>query len=122
MGAPKAKKTLDRAVPEDIKKVVNNWPGLLMRMDNPMKTYLQRARLSLGNDDILQIVLDNKQLTDKYSKGESKEELQNFLDNATGKHIEFETRYLEAQQTFEENFVDLQAIKFDIVTEDSETE
>ena len=123
MGAPREKKVLDRAVPEDIQKVVSNWPGLLMRMDNPMKLYLQKARLSLGNDDTLQIVLENKQIADKYSKGESKEELQNFLDNATGKHVEFETRYLEPTQVFEENYVNLQASNFDIVTEDDiETE
>ncbi len=116
--APKEKKVLDRAVPEDIKKVVADWNRLLARMENPMRTYLQKARLSLGNNDTLQIVLDNKQITEKYSKGESREELQAFFDEATGKHIEFETKFLEPQQVFEENFVNLQAINFDIVTED----
>ena len=114
----KEKKVLDRAVPEDIQRVVNGWPKLLLRMENPMKTYLQKARLSLGNDDTLQIVLDNKQLVEKYSKGESNAELQQFLDDAIGKHIEFETKFIEPQQVFEENFVNLQAINFDIVTED----
>ncbi|MBO5620314.1 MAG: DNA polymerase III subunit gamma/tau [Butyrivibrio sp.] len=116
--APKEKKTLDRAVPDDIKRIVSDWPRLLMRMENPMKTYLQRAKLSLGNGDILQIVFENRQLTEKYSKGESFEELQTFLDDAIGKHVEFETRYLEPQQVFEENYVNLQAINFDIVTEE----
>ena len=116
--APKEKKTLDRAVPDDIKRIVSDWPRLLMRMENPMKTYLQRAKLSLGNGDILQIVFENRQLTEKYSKGESFEELQTFFDDAIGKHVEFETRYLEPQQVFEENYVNLQAINFDIVTEE----
>nr|WP_297705462.1 DNA polymerase III subunit gamma/tau [uncultured Butyrivibrio sp.] len=115
---PKEKKVLDRAVPDDIKAVVASWNKLLSRMDNPMRTYLQRARLSLGNNDTLQIVLDNKQLAEKYSKGESRDELQTFFDETVGKHIEFETRYIEPQQVFEENFVNLQAINFDIVTED----
>ncbi len=122
MAAPKAKKVLDRAVPEDIKKLVDNWPKYIMRMEPPMKNYLQRAKLSLGNGDTLQMVFDNKQLTSKYSTGESREELQNFLDEAVGKHIEFEAKYLEPQQVFEENYVNLlalnQAINFDIVTED----
>ena len=112
------KKVLDRAVPEDIKRVVSEWPKLLMRMENPMKTYMQKARLSLGNDDTLQIVLDNRQLVEKYSKGDSNDELQQFLDDAIGKHIEFETKFIEPQQVFEENYVNLQAINFDIVTED----
>ncbi|WP_026651592.1 DNA polymerase III subunit gamma/tau [Butyrivibrio proteoclasticus] len=119
---PKPKKVLEKAVPDDVKKVVDNWSRILARMDNPMKTYLQKARLSLGNDDRLQIVFDNKQLSDKYSNGDSAEELQTFLDESIGKHIEFETRFLEPEQNFEENYVNLQAINFDIVTEDEEKE
>jgi DNA polymerase-3 subunit gamma/tau len=114
------KKVLDRAVPEDIQKVVSGWSTLLMRMDNPMRTYLQGARLSLGNNDTLQIVFNNRQLTEKYAKGDSAQELQEFLDGQTGKHITYETRFLEQQQEFEENYVDLQAINFDIVTEEKE--
>ena len=119
---PKVKKVLDRAVPEDIQKLVKEWPRILARMDNPMKTYMQRARLSLGNNDVLQIVFDNKQLADKYSGGQSAEDLQDVLDGAANKHVEFETRFLEQQQSFEENYVNLQAINFDIVTEDEEKE
>ena len=86
-----------------------------------MKTFMQRARLSLGNNDVLQIVFDNKQYADKYAN-ESAAELQDVLDAAIGKHVEFETRFLEQQQAFEENYVNLQAINFDIVTEDEEKE
>ena len=78
------------------------------------------ARLSLGNGDTLQIVFNNRQLTEKYAKGDSARELQEFLDGQTGKHITYETRFLEQEQEFEENYVDLQAIKFDIVTEEKE--
>jgi DNA polymerase-3 subunit gamma/tau len=118
--AVREKKVLDRAVPEDIQRLVSDWGKFLMRMDNPMKTYLQGARLSLGNGDVLQIVFTNRQLTEKYAKGESAEELQNFLDEQMGKHIPYETRFLEQHQEFEENFVNLQAINFDIVTEEKE--
>lgn len=118
----KEKKVLDRAVPEDIKRIVANWSRVIAGMENPMKTYLQRAKLSLGNNDTLQIVFDNKQLADKYNSGQSADDLQNVLDNAIGKHVSFETRYIEPQQTFEENYVNLQAINFDIVTEDDEKE
>ena len=54
----KEKKVLDRAVPEDIKRIVANWSRVIAGMENPMKTYLQRAKLSLGNNDTLQIVFD----------------------------------------------------------------
>ena len=119
VGAPvREKKVLERAVPEEIQKIANNWSSYVMRMENPMRTYFQKAKPSLGNDDVLLIVFDNKQLTDKYGRGESRDELQQFLDDICGKHIEFQTQYLEPQQKFEENYVDLQAINFDIVTEE----
>ncbi len=114
----KIKKTLDRAVPEDIKKLISDWPKVLASMPSPMKNYMQKVRLSLGNDDKLQMVFDNIRLCEKYSKGESAEEFQNFIDESVGVHIEYEARFLEPTQNFEENYVDLQAIKFDIVTED----
>ena len=55
-GPAREKKVLDRAVPDEIKKLVSEWPKYLLRMENPMKTYFQKAKLSLGNDDILQVV------------------------------------------------------------------
>jgi len=122
MAQPEVKKILDRAVPDDIKKIVNDWPRIVSRMENPMKTYMQKARLSLGSDDRLQIVFENKQLADKYSKGVYADEFQNFIDEVVGRHVEYETRNLEPNQVFEENFINLEAIKFDIVTEDEDKE
>ena len=123
VSVPKANKVLERAVPEDIKKLVNEWSKALARMENPMKIYMQKARLSLGNDDKLQIVFDNKQIADKYGNGDSATEFQNFIDGIMGKHVEYETRFLPPQQVYEENYVDLlQSIKFDIVTEDESEE
>ena len=119
---PGAVKTLDRAVPEDIKKLVKEWPRAVARMDNPMKIYMQKAHLSLGNDDTLQVVFDNKQIADKYASGVSADEFQSFLDEMMGKHVVYETRFLPPQQVFEENYVNLQSINFDIVTEESEEE
>ena len=117
------KKVLDRAVPDDIKKLVSGWPKALLQMENPMKIYMQRARLSLGNNDRLQIVFDNRQLADKYSHGGGADELQAFIDNMVGKHVEYEARYLEPQQNYEENYVNLlEGINFDVVTEDDEEE
>jgi DNA polymerase-3 subunit gamma/tau len=121
--APAQKKVLDRAVPEDIKKLVSGWPKALLRMPNPMKTYMQKAKLSLGNNDKLQIVFDNRQLADKYSHGEGADELCAFIDDMVGKHVEYEARFLEPTQNFEENYVNLlQGINFDVVTEDDEDE
>ncbi len=112
------KKVLEKAVPEDIQKLVSNWGRVLAGMVNPTRTFLQRSRLSLGNDDRLIIVFSSKEVRDKYSAGASRDELQGYIDGFLNKHVEFETQFLDESQNFEENYVDLQAIKFDIVTED----
>ena len=56
------------------------------------------------------------------ASGGGRESLQNFLDGVVGKHVDFETRFLDQNQNFEEHYVDLGAIKFDIETEDDEEE
>ena len=119
---PVQNKVLERAVPDDIKRIVSDWSKILARMENPMKIYMQKARLSLGNDDRLQLVFDSKQLAEKYASGSSADEFQDFIDGLMGKHVEYETRFLPPQQVYEENYVDLQSINFDIVTEDESEE
>jgi DNA polymerase-3 subunit gamma/tau len=116
--APAQKKVLDRAVPEDIKKLVAEWPRAVGRMDSPMKQFMQQAKLSLANDDRLQLVFPARTIAEKYASGPSAEEFQTFIDNLMGKHVEYETRVLAPEQNFEENYVNLQSINFDIVTED----
>ncbi|MCR5671280.1 MAG: DNA polymerase III subunit gamma/tau [Butyrivibrio sp.] len=117
------KKVLDRAVPDDIKKIVSQWPRIVASMVPPMKQYMQDAKLSLGNDDMLQIVFANKLLAQKYAPGEaSGGELQDLLDQTVGKHVVYEVRALETGQNFNENYIDLQnelqGINFEITTED----
>ena len=117
VSAPKEEKALEIAVAEDVKKVVNQWTGILYGMANPMRTYLDKAMLSQGNDNKLYIVLDNKERVDKYNN-ESREELSAVLDNAIGKHVDFEMRYASPDRPASEQYIDLKNIHFDIVTED----
>ncbi len=120
--SPETRKDLERAVPDEIQKLVSNWPKVIARMNQPTKTYMQSAKLSLGNNDNLLIVFGIKQYALKYSEGESRQELQDILNEAVGKQVDFESRFLDQGQSFEANYVDLQAIKFDIETEDFDEE
>ncbi|MBE5860340.1 MAG: DNA polymerase III subunit gamma/tau [Butyrivibrio sp.] len=116
--APKEEKQLEIAVAEDVKRVVNEWGKILFGMPNPMKTYLQGAILSQGNDNKLFIVLDNKERVEKYSAEPGHSELGTILDNAIGKHVEFEMRFASPDRPASEQYIDLKNIHFDIVTED----
>ncbi len=116
------KKVLDRAVPEDIKLIVANWSKMLMKVGAPLKQYIRDVRPSVGDGDKLLIVFGTQLNESMCASGSMREELQNLLDGTLGKHVEFETRFLDQGQNFDEHYVDLSAIKFAIETEDDESE
>jgi DNA polymerase-3 subunit gamma/tau len=114
------KEALELAVAEDVKRVVNDWGRILVKMQNPMRTYLEKAGLSQGNDGKLFIVLDVKERVDKYNEEPGKSELSAVLDEAIGKHVDFEMRYASQDRPMEEQYVPLNNIHFDIITEEDE--
>ena len=58
-GVAKPKPQLPKAVPEDIQEIVRKWPAIVGNAENPMKMYLKNARLSLGGDNKLMVVLED---------------------------------------------------------------
>ncbi len=112
---------LELAVAEDVKRVVNDWGRILIKMQNPMRIYLEKAVLSQGNDGKLFIVLGVKERVDKYNEEPGKSELSAVLDEAIGKHVDFEMRYASQDRPVSEQYVSLNNIHFDIVTEDEES-
>ena len=47
----------ERAVPEDIRRVVSKWPVAVAETENPMKTYLKSAYPSLSEDGKLLVIV-----------------------------------------------------------------
>ena len=47
MPQKRSKPEMPKAIPEDIKKVVANWPTIVGNAENPMKMYLKGAKLSM---------------------------------------------------------------------------
>ena len=96
--------------------------NIIKKVDEKTRAFQEEGQVvegvvqnELTNLDVLSVYLI-------YRRHRKNEDLQNVLDNSIGKHVAFETRYIEPQQTFEENYVNLQAINFDIVMEDDEKE
>ena len=118
-GVVEQKKVLERAVPDEIQFIVKNWGRFVSKFPSPAKVYMQVApspKLSLGNDGILQIVFSDE-IRAETVKHEQKE-IEAFLSGEMQKQVSVEIRYLTPSEHFEENYIDLQAINFDIVTED----
>ena len=117
-GGPKA--PLPKAIPDDIKEIVAKWPSIVGNADNPMKQYLKTAKLSLGADNRLLMVLEDGLASDYFTQHpENKEMLERMLSDFSGKEVEVTIQTVTTSQEFEQNYVDLsQVIHMEIEEED----
>ena len=86
----------------------------------PMKLYLKDAKLSLGGDNKLTIVVEDGLASDYFLKQEGhKEILVQILSETVGKEIDVTIMSVPDQNTFVQNYVDLsQVIHMEIEEEE----
>ena len=120
---PKERVPLPKAIPEDVRAAAGKWASVVAQMGNPMKTYLKNARLSLGNDQKMMVVLEDGIAYDYMAKQpEHKRILQDMLSDAVGKEIEVTIQGLDAEQSFEGTFPDISQVIHMEIEEDDEIE
>ncbi len=124
-GAPaasvkKVKPQLQKAIPEDVKLIVAKWSAIVGNAENPMKMYLKNAKLSLGGDNRLMLVLEDGIASDYFVQHvENKEQLELLLSDFSGKEIEVNIQTVNNRREFEDNYVDLsQMINMEIEEEE----
>lgn len=117
--APVRREELPKAVPEEIKEIVAKWPRVAGSAQQPMKSYLKNARLSLGGDNRLLLVVEDGLASDYFTKEPAnKGTLEQLLAELTGKQIEVEVRSVRSKQEMESSYVDLtRVIHMDIEEE-----
>ena len=112
---------MPKAVPADIQEVVANWRQIVSGMPGMIRTFLQRANLSLGGDNTLLIVLDDSIGGEMLSSEERRQEIANNISQAVGKEIKVQVQINDTGHTFEEAYVDLnEVIHMDIEYEEEE--
>ncbi len=118
--APAPKPTLPKALPDEVRQIVARWPSVVGSAGNPMRVYLKNARLSLGGDNRLMVVLEEGMSSDYFLKHpENKVQLEALLSDFSGKEIEVEIQTVKDRQEFEQNYVDLsQVVQMDIDIEE----
>ncbi len=116
----KPKPELPKAIPEDVQEIVRKWPSIISNAENPMKMYLKTAKLSLGGDNRLMVVLEDGIISDYFTQHpQNKEQLELLLSDFSGKAIEVTIQTVNNQREFEDTYVDLsQIIHMDIEEED----
>ena len=118
--APRVKQELPKALPEDVKRAVSNWQSIAGRAEQPMKLYLQNARLSLGGDDQLVIVLPDGIMSDYFTQEkEHHQQLEALISGFLGKQTQVTVQVLKENVRFTDHYVDLASlINMEIEEED----
>ena len=110
---------LPSAVPEDVQEVVKNFRSIAGEASGIIRSYLKKARLSLGGDNRLLIVLPDALAAGVVGREDHVEELEKLIEERIGKKVEVEVRHVEEGRHFEDTFVDIeQKINMEIIVED----
>ena len=116
---PIKKPELPNAIPEDVQEVVRNFRSIADEASGMVRGYLKKARLSLGGDNRLLIVLPDSLAASVVGREDHVQELEGLIENKIGKKVEIEVRYVEEGRHFEDTFVDIaQKINMEITVED----
>lgn len=110
---------LPRAIPDDIKQIVGNWHSIVAETSQPLKTHLKNARLSLGGDNRLLIVVEDGVAYDYLSGEENHKHVEDMISGFLQKEVSVQVRNLDPGRHFEESYVDLsKVINMDIEIEE----
>ena len=104
------KPEVPKAIPEDVKQVVQKWQGIVGNAEMPLKLYLKSARLSLGGDNRLMMVVEDGVHYDYLKQEGCKEQVERLIEDYIGKNVEVSLQSLEAGRQFENSYIDLSKI------------
>ncbi len=117
---PAQKKVLPQAVPAEIQEVAKNFRKIINGTMGPMKTYLKKARISLGENNKLLIVMEEDIAVAFVDREDNRRELETIIESKVGKQIKVEIRKLAGDRKFDSQYPDLESIfaDLDVVVED----
>ena len=115
---PKVVKREIKALSEDLKKVVQNWQGIVGQTDGVYTSFLRGSRITVV-DDRLTIVTDDAFVYTYLSTESAIMMLKGIIENTIGKEVELDVKLLANNTTFEDNFADVEEyVKMNISVED----
>lgn len=104
------KPVLPKAVAEDIRQAAENWSSIVAQMPHAIAMFVRKARLSVGDDGVLLIVLDDPILSEMLSQEERLREITDSISRSIGKEVQVRVKYNDTGQSFEQSYVDLEQI------------
>ncbi|WWR15982.1 DNA polymerase III subunit gamma/tau [Lachnospiraceae bacterium JLR.KK008] len=110
-GNKKTAQPMPKAIPEDVRQLVEKWKSVIGNAQMPMRQYLKEARLTLGGDNRLVLVLPDGVASDYFLRQqEHLIQLNRLLSDCAGKEVEAAVETMQAEREFEDTYVDLQSV------------
>ena len=118
LSQPVAKPKREKALPEDVKKVVASWDAIRETIENPLQNILANCRLSINDDDVLLIVPTEPLATKYLQREDMKNRVKEAICERVEKEIPVEVRTLGNDEEFGDHFVDIKRMFGDLVIKD----
>ncbi|MCD7982430.1 MAG: DNA polymerase III subunit gamma/tau [Clostridiales bacterium] len=106
----RAAPVMPKAIPEDIREAVKNWRSVIQGLPKVVRTYLGRARLSLGGENKLMLVFDDDMAYTYITEDRHRQEITEAISMRIGKEVELLIEKNAGAAPFEENYIDLEKI------------
>jgi DNA polymerase-3 subunit gamma/tau len=106
----KPKPVLPRALSEDIATVAKEYRRVIDHAEMPLKSYLQKTNLSVGENDLLFVVADEEMTYEFLKSGEHLDRLHTLIEKYIGKKIELKLKTLDKGGRFEDTYVDIEKL------------
>lgn len=116
---PVQKPELPKALNEEVKQVAANFRKIANEASGMLRSYLKQARLSVGSQNQLLIVMPDEMSAAFVGAEARKQEIRELIEQKIGKVVEVEVRQMETGRAFEDHFVDIEkVIHMDITIEE----
>jgi len=104
------KMELPKAIHQDVQAVAKNFRAIANAASPMIRNYLKLAKLSVGNQDQLLIVLPDEVSAGVVGTEAHKAEIGRLIEDKIGKTVMIEVRQIDEGRRFEESFVDIEKI------------
>ena len=101
---------LPKAIHQDVQAVAKNFRAIANAASPMIRNYLKLAKLSVGNQDQLLIVLPDEVSAGVIGTEAHKAEIGRLIEDKIGKTVMIEVRQIDEGRRFEESFVDIEKI------------
>lgn len=116
---PAERPSLPQAVPEDVEQAVKSWRNILSAMPGLSRSYLAKARLTLGAGSELVLVFEDSMAAGYFAREEEHRQLEDTIAEYIGKQVSVIIKENDTNRPFEDAHVDLEkVINMEITYED----